>query len=162
MKATLLCFLAPLAVLGAPSVEIGPRQAAASLDALMKAKGKLYFGTCADQGRLSSGKTAAVIQANFGQVTPENSMKWDQTENTRGKFNLGGGDYLVDWATTNNKTIRGHTLVWHSQLAGWVSNIRDKATLTTVIKDHVTTLVTRYKGKIRAWVSWRIITHVVT
>ena len=42
--------------------------------------------------------------------------------------------------------------MWHSQLAGWVNNIRDKAQLTAVIEKHVTELVTRYKGKIRAWV----------
>lgn len=74
------------------------------------------------------------------------------TESTQGQFNFAQADYLVDWATTNNKTIRGHTLVWHSQLAGWVNNVRDKAQLTEVIQNHVTTLVTRFKGKIRAWV----------
>lgn len=43
-----------------------------SLDALFKAKGKKYFGTATDQGALSRGDNAAIIKADFGQVTPEN------------------------------------------------------------------------------------------
>ncbi|KAI1338500.1 family 10 xylanase [Xylariaceae sp. FL0016] len=150
MKSAFLLLLAPLAALAAPA-EVSERQATDSVNALIKAKGKKYFGTCADQNHLSSGKSAAVIQADFGQVTPENSMKWDTTESSEGKFNFAGGDYLVDWATKNNQLIRGHTLCWHSQLPGWVSNIRDKTKLTQVLENHVTTMVTRYKGKIYAW-----------
>lgn len=151
MKITSLLLLSPLAVLAAPAVE--ERQSSTSLDALMKAKGKLYFGTCSDQNRLTTGKSAAVIQQDFGQVTPENSMKWDATEPSNNGFNFAGADYLVNWAVQNNKTIRGHTLCWHSQLPSWVSSIQDKAQLTTVLQRHITTVMTRYKGKIRAWVS---------
>lgn len=68
------------AVFGSPIVEITERQAANSIDAGMKAKGKLYWGTATDQNRLTAGSNAKIIQANFGQVTPENSMKWDTTE----------------------------------------------------------------------------------
>ncbi|KAK3305263.1 glycoside hydrolase family 10 protein [Chaetomium strumarium] len=146
MKASLMLLLAPLAVLAAPALDT--RQAAQSIDQLFKAKGKLYYGTCTDQGRLTSGKNAAIIQANFGQVTPENSMKWQSINPNRGSYSWGQADYLVNWATQNNKTIRGHTFVWHSQLAGWVGNIRDRNTLTQVIQDHITTVMTRYKGKI--------------
>ncbi|KAH9999570.1 family 10 xylanase [Xylariaceae sp. FL0662B] len=150
MKSILLFLLAPLATWAAPA-EASKRQAAESIDELIKAKGKLYYGSCTDQGRLTSGKSADILVANFGQVTPENSMKWDATESSQGNFNFAQADYLVDWATENNKTIRGHTLAWHSQLPGWVSNVRDKTQLTSVLENHVTELVTRYKGKIYAW-----------
>ncbi|CAK7203868.1 Endo-1,4-beta-xylanase 2 [Sporothrix eucalyptigena] len=152
MKSSLpLLLLAPLAAVAAPAPDVSPRQATQSIDALMKAKGKLYFGTCSDQGRLTTGKNAAIIEADFGQLTPENSMKWESTENTQGKFTLTQADYLVDWATQHNKTIRGHTFVWHSQLAGWVSQIRDKDKLTAAIQSHITTIMTHYKGKIRGY-----------
>ncbi|KAL1864279.1 hypothetical protein VTK73DRAFT_5989 [Phialemonium thermophilum] len=152
MKSVLITLLAPLAALAAPATEeLASRQATTSIDQLMKSKGKLYFGTCTDQGRLTTGKNAAIIQADFGQVTPENSMKWESIENTKGQYNWAQADYLVNWAVENNKTIRGHTFVWHSQLAGWVQNIRDKAQLTDAIQTHITTVMTRYKGKIRGY-----------
>ncbi|WYZ44760.1 hypothetical protein EsH8_VIII_000076 [Colletotrichum jinshuiense] len=147
-SSSLVCLLAPISALAAPLEE---RQAAQSIHNLIKAKGKQYFGTCSDQNRLTTGKSAAIIQANFGQVTPENSMKWDQIEPNRGQFNWANADYLVNFAQQNGKLVRGHTLVWHSQLAGWVNNVRDKAGLTKVIEDHINAVVGRYKGKIYHW-----------
>ena len=141
----------PFVTIENPDLEA--RQAIADIDALMKAKGKLYFGTCADQSLLSNAQNTGVIEAAFGQLTPENSMKWDQINSQQGSYNWAPADFLVDYATEHNLTVRGHTLVWHSQLAGWVNNIRDKAALTEVIETHVADVVGRWKGKIRAWVS---------
>jgi len=155
MKATLMMLLAPLAAMAVPTIE--PRQAEQSIDKLIKAKGKLYFGAATDQGLLtrSGAKNAAIIEKNFGQVSPENSMKWQSLNSAKGSYNWGQADYLVNWATERNISIRGHTIVWHSQLAGWVSNIKDKATLTTAIQDHAKTVMGRWKGKIRGWVSFQ-------
>ncbi|KZL81199.1 glycosyl hydrolase family 10 [Colletotrichum incanum] len=145
---SLVCLLAPITALAAPLEE---RQASQSLDKLFKAKGKQYFGTIGDRNLLANAKNAAIIKADFGQLTPENSMKWASIEPTQGIFNWANADTLVDFATQNGKKIRGHTLVWHSQLAGYVNNIKDKATLTKVIQDHIKAVVGRYKGKIYHW-----------
>jgi len=127
------------------------KRAASSLDAGIKAKGKDYFGSCADTGLLNNAQNAAILKKDFGSLTPENSMKWDQINPNKGQYNWGNPDNLVNFAQTNGKYVRGHTFVWHSQLAGWVNSISNRNDLTKAIQDHVTTVMTRYKGKIREW-----------
>lgn len=148
-----------LSILAAPLVAALPsgssasqkRQADASIhDAFVNA-GKAFFGTATDQGLLQTDPNAAIIQANFGQVTAENSMKWGSLSPSEGQYNWDGADFLADWATENDKLIRGHTLVWHSQLPSWVEAITDAEQLRGVIREHVTTTVGRYKGRIAHW-----------
>jgi endo-1,4-beta-xylanase len=77
MKLSLITLLSASALVSAapladPEPFLDERQAAQSIDAAMKAKGRKYFGTCTDPGRFNSGQNGAIIKANFGQVTPEN------------------------------------------------------------------------------------------
>lgn len=76
LSATALVSAAPMAE---PEPILDERQAAQSIHAAMVAKGKKYFGTCADPGRLNSGSNAAIIKANFGQITPENRYVYVST-----------------------------------------------------------------------------------
>lgn len=132
---------------------VDPRQATSgSVDDVFKSKGKLYFGTATDQNRFSVLQNTEIIKADFGQLTPENSMKWESLEPARGQFTFDGSDALMDFAEANGKIVRGHTLVWHSQLPSWVEAITDPAELTSVIENHISTVMGRYKGRIYAWV----------
>ncbi|KAF7799980.1 hypothetical protein EIP86_011223 [Pleurotus ostreatoroseus] len=132
---------------GSTTTPTAPAPGATGLDSHFKAKGKVFWGTASDQNRFSNAQDSAVTIANFGSVTPENSMKWDATEPSRGQFSFSGADALVAYAQQNNMLVRAHTLVWHSQLPSWVSAISDKATLTSVIQNHISTVAGRYKGK---------------
>ncbi|CAE6417750.1 unnamed protein product [Rhizoctonia solani] len=129
----------------------GPVTPIGGLDAKIKAKGKKYFGTCAESASFTDPKRAAIIHSDFGQLTPENSAKWETIEPEKGKFKFGRFDAFVNMARRNGKLVRGHTFVWYSQLAPWVNDIGDSRMLTSVIEHHITTVAKRYKGKIYAW-----------
>ena len=129
------------------------RQAEARLHELFTARGKAYLGTIGDQTTLLADRNAAIITANFGQLTHENSLKWEAGEAEQGVFSFEEPDFLVDFATENGIAVRGHTLVWHSQLPPWVGNITDAEVLAEVMTSHITEVMGRYKGKMVAWVS---------
>jgi endo-1,4-beta-xylanase len=149
MKLSAFLFTASLVAAMPASVE--PRQAQSNLNKLIQNKGKKYFGTITDPNLLANNIDTNVIRTNFGQVTPENSMKWDATEPSQGKFNFGSADQVVNFAQQNGIKVRGHALLWHSQLPQWVQNIKDKNQLKAVIESHIANVAGRYKGKIYAW-----------
>ncbi|KAF6746877.1 glycosyl hydrolase family 10 protein [Ephemerocybe angulata] len=122
-----------------------------ALDAKIKAKGKKYYGNIIDSNTINTAQVTNILNTEFGAVTPEYSMKWEATEPNQGQFTFANADAVANWASSRGKLLRGHTLLWHKQLPGWVSNIIDKSTLTQVIRDHINAVVGRYKGKVYAW-----------
>ncbi|KAL2145771.1 hypothetical protein VTI28DRAFT_6270 [Corynascus sepedonium] len=121
-----------------------------TLNEAMVASGREYIGTSLTVRGDSTEEN--IVKTEFGSITPENAMKWDATEPNRGQFTLSGADQHANWAKQNGKQLRCHTLVWYSQLPGWVSNSGfDNATLIDVMTNHINELMGRYKGVCTHW-----------
>lgn len=92
-----------------------------------------------------------LVKENFGIVTPENCMKPGPVHPSEDSWRWERPDALVKWCVDNGIAIHGHTLVWHSQTNDWFFRDGDRAVVTQRLKDHISTLVGRYKGTIRGW-----------
>ena len=112
-----------------------------------------YFliGMAGDIPGSYSDEEKALIKGNFTIATPENCMKPGPVHPEENTWRFERPDALVKWCGENRIAIHGHTLVWHNQTNNWFFRDGDKAVVLGRLKDHITTLVGRYKGKIRSW-----------
>ncbi|MEW2327536.1 endo-1,4-beta-xylanase [Micromonospora chersina] len=119
----------------------------------------LAIGTAVDLAALddpADPRYRQLAASEFSTVTAENAMKWESLEPTRGSYNWGPADQLVAFAKQNNQRVRGHVLVWHNQLPGWLtSGVADGSISDTELRDilrnHITAVVTHFKGRIWQW-----------
>lgn len=98
----------------------------------------------------------ALITQQFNAITPENVLKWEAVHPQPTVFNFDPSDAYVRFGEKYDMFIVGHTLVWHSQTPRWV--FQDSAghpltrdALLARMKDHIQTVVGRYKGRIKGW-----------
>ncbi|MEV5987903.1 endo-1,4-beta-xylanase [Streptomyces sp. NPDC052051] len=136
---------------GLLAVSTAPSALAASgtLGQLADAQGR-YFGSATDNSELNDSPYTAVLGSEFNSITPANSMKWDAIEPQQGQFNYTNGDAIVSFAQSHNQKVRGHTLVWHSQLPSWVSNL-PSSQVQAAMENHIAKEAGHYKGKVYAW-----------
>ncbi|KAJ3028019.1 hypothetical protein HDV00_010700 [Rhizophlyctis rosea] len=129
--------LATAALFAASSVDAALYTAAPLKD--LAAKHGIYAGVAVGNGNLGDANFTAILKREFNYFTPENSMKWEVTEPNPAEFHFADGDVIVAAAKAQNAKVRGHTLVWHSQLASWVNAKTNwtKPELTAVIERHI-------------------------
>ncbi len=88
----------------------------------------------------------------FDSLTPQNEMKMDALQPQRARYEFAIADQLVAFAVAHGKQVRGHTTVWHKQLPTWLTRRSwARAELTAILKDHVQTVIGRYRGRISEW-----------
>ncbi len=137
----------------------GGRNALSAADSLKGLKDfyKDYFliGVAIGPNNLQ-GEQAEVIKRHFNSLTAENVMKPALIHPEENRYNWEPADQIVEFAEANGLKVRGHTLCWHSQTGAWMfvdslGNPASKELALKRLKDHITTVVSRYKGKIYAW-----------
>jgi len=125
-------------------------------------------------------KDIALTKEQFNQTSPENDLKWESIHPREGAdgYNFGPADAYVDFGLKNHMFIVGHTLVWHGQTPNWVfagttppppappangpggrsgrgfgynGPRATREDLLQRMRDHIHTVVGRYKGKVKVW-----------
>ncbi|WP_143305152.1 endo-1,4-beta-xylanase [Chitinophaga vietnamensis] len=94
-----------------------------------------------------------VVIHEYSSLTAENVMKFKALHPAENSYTWADADYLVNFAQVNGaKRIHGHTLIWHSALPDWIANYTgDSATLENIMKTHIQTVVSHFKGKVSSW-----------
>jgi endo-1,4-beta-xylanase len=118
---------------------------------------KKYFsiGVAVNVAALS-GDQADLIVREFNSITAENDMKMGPIHPSEGTYYWRNADSIVNFAIRHKIKVRGHNLLWHNQAPGWLfkdsaGNQVSKEVLLARLKEHITTVVKHFKGKIYAW-----------
>jgi endo-1,4-beta-xylanase len=109
------------------------------------------MGTAMAYQHLSEAAYVDTVLSDFNSITPENEMKWDAIEPSSGVFAYDAADALVAFAEQNGLRVRGHTLVWYLQLPSWVMALTDANDVRNAMINHITEIVTHYRGRVAAW-----------
>ena len=125
---------------------------------------KNYFpiGVAVSPKLLEDTLSADLIRHQFNSLTAENVMKMGPIHPEENRYHWAPADKIVDFAQKNGLLLRGHNLCWHNQTPKWFFTEGDsvgnkppktvtKEVLLARLKQHITDVVTRYKGKIYAW-----------
>lgn len=112
-------------------------------------------GTAIDGAGWPKPSWQAIVRAQFNQVTVNAGLYWSEVEPAQGQFVFGFPDLQVAFAEANAQRIRGHPLVWAfpDLLPTWISDGNLTPTqLADAMTNHVTQLVSRYRGRVAEWV----------
>ena len=115
---------------------------------------KDYFmiGVAVNQRNVTNAEQQALIKREFNSVTCENDMKPEPTEPREGQFNWENADRIANFCRQNGIKLRGHCLMWHSQIGQWMYNDNPtKEVFYQRMKNHIQAVVSRYKDVVYCW-----------
>ncbi|MCF0255845.1 MAG: endo-1,4-beta-xylanase [Bacteroides heparinolyticus] len=119
---------------------------------------KFLIGTALNTRQSSGQDTDAVkvVKKHFNAIVAENCMKSEVLQPEEGRYDFRQADEFVKFGEDNGMTVTGHCLIWHSQCPRWFLVDKDGKNVSAEVlkqrmKEHITTVVSRYKGRILGW-----------
>lgn len=120
--------------------------------------GKFLVGTALNVEQIGGiePKAVEIAKKHYNSIVAENCMKMENIHPEEDVYFWDEADAFVEFGEANNMHIVGHTLVWHSQAAPWIfvdenGDEVSREVLIERMKDHIHTIVTRYKGRVDGW-----------
>lgn len=128
-------------------------------DTLKDVLGKYFTVGAAVNVDVVWGRNAAeakIVTDNFNSIVAENCMKGEEIHPEEDTYFWDDADRTVKFAEDNGLEMIGHCLVWHSQPPKWMftdekGDTVSREVLIRRMRDHITTVMTRYKGRIKGW-----------
>jgi len=124
--------------------ESTPPGSAAKLPKTLRETNRL-LGVAVNAAGLEDPAYAKTVAEQYSQLTPENEMKWDAIEPEPGVFDFTRADTIVAFAQANGMKVRGHTLVWHSQLPAWMEALTGTDAVRAAMTQHIQTVVSHFR-----------------
>ncbi len=110
------------------------------------------IGAAARPSLFSERLYSLTLAREFNMLEAEDAMKWWVIRPDRFTFDFTQADRVVEFAETHRMKVRGHTLVWGGSNPAWLTSAPFTAEqLSQLLQEHITTVVTRYRGKVFAW-----------
>ena len=110
------------------------------------------IGVAVNQRNVTNAEQQALIKREFNSMTCENDMKPEPTEPNEGQFNWENADRIANFCRANGIKLRGHCLMWHSQIGRWMtSDNPTKEVFYQRMKNHIQAIVSRYKDVVYCW-----------
>ena len=93
-----------------------------------------------------------ILSTQYSVITPEGELKFGRLSPSRGVYVWTDADAVLAFADAHGMTVHGHTLVWDQAQPEWLTTgTFTRAELLTILHDHITTVVSRYRGRIHTW-----------
>ena len=122
------------------------------------AHGRFLIGAAINDRIVQGEEPAAahIVEREFNAISPENCLKWAVVHPEPGRYDFTRSDAYVDFGVKHGLFIVGHTLMWHYQTPAWVfynadGSLKSRAQVLAELRDHIRTVVGRYKGRIKGW-----------
>ena len=115
-------------------------------------KKEFMIGVAVNGRNVTIPEQMELIKKEFNSITAENDMKPQPTEPKEGEFNWEAADRIANFARQNGIKLRGHCLMWHSQIGEWMlGDNPTKEVFYQRMKNHIQAVVSRYKDVVYCW-----------